>query len=91
MNLEDVKNYLKIDDDIVEEDEFLASLIIGSELYLKNAIGTSVDTLNPLFVLAQKMLISDWFENRGSLLVGKTSKTLENSLNSIITQLKVML
>lgn len=84
-----VADYLRIDE---SEGQSLTRLIKAAVGYLKNA-----DVLEPdsehedqyeLYVIAVSLLVSHWNENRESVVVGKTSKNLEFSLQSIILQLK---
>jgi uncharacterized phage protein (predicted DNA packaging) len=81
--LEEVKNYLRIDGS--EEDSFLASLILASKEYIKNATGITVDENNDLHKLAVKLLVSQSYENR--LPIGEGAK-LAFSLESILLQMK---
>ncbi|MFS8540648.1 MAG: head-tail connector protein [Tissierellales bacterium] len=82
MNLEELKNWLRIDD-VIDED-LIVGLHIAAEQYLRNA-GVLVDYNSELYKLAIKLLVTHWYENREP--TGKADK-LEFSLNSIITQLK---
>lgn len=81
--LDEVKQYLKIDD--TEDD--IESYISAAECYLTNA-GVAKNEDNKLYCLAVKMLVTHWYDNRGVVVVGSISKSLEYSLRSIINQLK---
>lgn len=76
--LEDVKHFLRVD--FSEDDNEISGLIITAQEYLKNA-GCVVDYNNFLFVLALKMLVSKWYEDKE--VIDKSNY----SLNAIITQL----
>ncbi|WP_270940886.1 head-tail connector protein [Romboutsia lituseburensis] len=78
-----VKQFLKIEEDFCEDDDEIRLLILVAEEYLKNA-GCKTDRSNNLFVLAIKMLVGHWYENRE--ILGKADK-LAYSLENIITQL----
>ena len=80
--LEEVKQYLRIDG--IEEDIEIQSLIDAAEEYLSNS-GAVKNQTNPLYKLAVKMLVSNWYENREP--IGKAEK-LAFSLESLISQLK---
>lgn len=83
---EEAKEFLRIDDD--SEDSLIESLISGAELYLFNATGKSFDNTNPLAKLYCRVLITDWFENRGLMADNKTSDKVRFTLSSIMLQLQ---
>lgn len=82
MNLEELKNWLRVDDDY--DDVTITGLQLAAEQYLNNA-GVVKDYTNELYKLAINLLVTHWFENREP--TGKADK-LEFSLSSIIAQLK---
>lgn len=85
MNLEEIKQFLRIDGD--EDDTLIKSLQLAAEEYLSNA-GAIKSYDRELYKLAVKLLISHWYENRDAVLVGSISKPLEFSLNCMIIQLQ---
>lgn len=82
MIINDVKNYIRVED--TDEDVQVQSLIEAAEEYLTNA-GATKDETKPLYVLAVKILVSHWYDNREP--VGLTTK-LAFGLSDIISQLK---
>ncbi len=85
LTLEETKAFLKVDYD--DEDENIQSLIQGVELYLKNATGKEYSSSNPLAKLFCKVLVSDWYDNRGFMEDSKMSSKVRYTINSILTQL----
>lgn len=85
MNLEDLKLFLRIDDD--EEDTLIEGLRIGAEEYLTNA-GIKKDYSKELYKLAIKILVSHWYENRNIETVGKNVSKIAFGLDTILIQLK---
>ncbi|SEM34895.1 uncharacterized phage protein (possible DNA packaging) [Mesobacillus persicus] len=85
VSLQDVKDFLRID--YPDDDSFLTSLLMASETYLVNATHSNVNKEDELFGIAQRFLIAHWHENRNTVLIGQTSKSLEFALESILTQL----
>ena len=79
--LEEIKNYMRIDDDT--DDSLINSLIESANIYLLNAGVQNFE--NDLYKLAVKMLVLHWYENRE--VIGEARK-LSFSLDNIITQLK---
>jgi len=84
VELEQVKDYLRIDG--AEDDAILGLLIGAAGEFLSNA-GVE-ESESKLYAIAVMLLVSHWYENRESVLVGSISKAMEYSLQSIILQLK---
>ena len=85
ITLEKAKKYLRID--FNDDNDFISSLILASNKYLENAIGTF--TSNDLTELAQLLLIEHWYENR--TLVGTVTNELSHSIDAMIFQTKYCL
>jgi uncharacterized phage protein (predicted DNA packaging) len=83
VSLEDAKTFLRVDGP--DDDALIQSLIDASVEYLANAAAANIDTSSKLYDLAQKILITHWYENREP--VGKADK-LPFSLDSMILQLR---
>jgi len=84
LNLDEIKQFLRIDWE--EEDILLSTLQQAAEEYLTNA-GVNKNYSKALYKLAIQLLISNWYENRSTVLIGSISKKIEFSLQAIITQL----
>lgn len=82
MNLEDIKQFLRVDGS--EDDTLIQGFQLAAEEYLSNA-GVNKDYTKELYKLAIKLLVGHWFDNRA--VVGTNAK-LSFSLETIITQLK---
>jgi uncharacterized phage protein (predicted DNA packaging) len=82
MTLSKAKEYLKVE--TTDEDALISSLINASDQYIKNACQQDYPQ-NELSELAQKLLISHWYEHRE--VVGKADR-LAHSLDAILVQLK---
>lgn len=85
MELEELKIYLKIDDN--EEDIFIQTLQTSAEEYLTNA-GIIKDYSKELYKLAIKILVAHWYENRAVETIGKNITKIAFSLDVILIQLK---
>lgn len=75
MTTEEVKKYLRIDDDY--EDDFIEELIATSEIYINTCVGLSYKTdekAMKLATLVQKKIIADMYENRSSEVENKTKQ-----------------
>lgn len=67
MTLDEVKNYLRIDEN--DEDSFIQELIETSEIYIDSCVGEGykIDAKAiKLANIAQKKIINDMYENRSS-------------------------
>lgn len=86
VTLEEAKAWLRVDSD--DEDSEIQSLIDGTEAYLFNATGKIFDNTNPLAKLYCRVLICDWYENRGLMSDGKSSDKVRFTLQSTMLQLQ---
>lgn len=85
MGLEELKLFLKIDDD--EEILLIEGLQKSAEEYLNNA-GIKKDYTKELYKLAIKILVSHWYENRAVETIGKNVSKIAFGLDTILIQLK---
>lgn len=85
MGLEELKLFLKIDDD--EEILLIEGLQKSAEEYLNNA-GIKKDYTKELYKLAIKILVSHWYENRAVETIGKNVSKVAFGLDTILIQLK---
>lgn len=85
MELEELKLFLKIDDD--EEILLIEGLQKSAEEYLNNA-GIKKDYTKELYKLAIKILVSHWYENRAVETIGKNVSKIAFGLDTILIQLK---
>ena len=85
MGLEEVKSYLRVDG--YDDDTLILSLQTGAEIYLTNA-GITKDYTNDLYVLAVKLLLSHWYENRIIETSGAKFTKISFSLESIMFSIK---
>jgi len=86
LTLQETKDFLKVDYD--DEDEYINSLIGASEQYLKNATGKDYNSTNQLAKLYCRVLINEWFKDRGLMQSEKVSNQVRFTLQSILLQLK---
>lgn len=89
VTLEEAKAWLKVDYE--DEDSEIELLIDSAEAYLKNATGREFDNTNSLARLYCRVLINDWYENRGLMQASKTSEKVRFTLQSIMFQLQYSL
>jgi len=85
MELEELKDYLRIDHD--EDDMTLQTLQTMANEYIKNA-GGGIDEENVLRNLAAAFLVSHWYENRELSRIGNNSYDVPHTFQGIIQQLR---
>jgi uncharacterized phage protein (predicted DNA packaging) len=83
LSIDDVKGWLRIDHN--EDDILLQGMIVAAEQVINGAIGF-VPT-SELGTMVKRMIITDWYENRGSFVQGSVME-LPLGVRSILTQLR---
>lgn len=79
LTINEVKKYLRLEEDFTEEDALLESLVLSAKIYVESALGQKLDDKSPENVkLIVLLLVSHWYENRGT-------QTNSKSLNSDIS------
>jgi uncharacterized phage protein (predicted DNA packaging) len=82
MELSEVKKYLRIDDDLADDDATLTSLISAGRIYLESATGKKYDDANTLMNTFIKLFVKDVFE-------GEKNAALAKAKDSILSQIKI--
>lgn len=85
MELEEIKQYLRIDHD--EDDAMLATFKGMADEYIKNAVG-QIDENRQIYKLANVILVGHWYDNRELVRIGNASYPIPHSFESIIQQLR---
>lgn len=88
MDLTLIKNYLRIDDDLADDDIQLEELYNSAVGYLESTTGKQYTNENMLMNMLIKLLISSWYTNRNNN--GKTTQTEEypHSITALINTIK---
>lgn len=81
MTLDEIKMFLRIDEDT--EDELLTGLMLAAEEYLLGA-GIEKDYTKEVYKLTVKMLITNWYENRN--MTDKKLQEIPYGIKSLIVQ-----
>lgn len=64
MTLKEVKGYLRVDDDMTDDDELIQSFMTAAQTYIVNQTGKTYDPTSDIWNTCIKMLVSHWYENR---------------------------
>ena len=87
MTLDEVKVYLKLDDDLTEDDELITGLIDAAKTYIEDSTGKSYQDTQ-LYNLAVKMIVAHWYENRQVISNKTVVNELPQSFFSIVAQIQ---
>ncbi|MCY8051735.1 head-tail connector protein [Bacillus spizizenii] len=85
MELEAIKNYLKVEHE--EDDRQLLKQIAAAKSYIINGIGRYIEG-HPQFELVLQMLVEHWYENKGIYESGGTGSSIPFTAENILTQLR---
>lgn len=86
VTLNEVKTFLKLDIEDVDEDVILKIIIDAAEEYLSDATGKVFNETNAKAKLFIFVLVTDWYENRE--LIGKASDKIRLTIQSLLLQLE---
>ena len=92
MLVEEIKTYLKIDGDA--EDTLLLSFLTAAESYIKQTTGktlkgeANIDT-DELYCQCVKLMVSHWYENRSSQVVGAVINNFDYSIAALINHIAI--
>lgn len=64
MELKEIKNYLRIDDDMTDDDNLLLQLQAAAKQYVTNATGKAYTDGNAVYDMVILQLITHWYDNR---------------------------
>ena len=78
---DDVKEYSRAEEDVT-------GFIAAAEAYLVNA-GIATAESDPLYALAVKMMVTQWYENRNTNPEGSNGMPRSRGLDGIILQLQL--
>lgn len=84
VTLSDLKEYLRIDADITEDDALITSLGEAAISYLEQTTGKAYNDDSKLMRMAVCQLVLLWYENRTPFTTKTNINDIPNSLNAII-------
>lgn len=89
VTLEQAKEYLRLDEDLTEDDELISGLIEAATDYLEQTTGKKYSDNSQLFALAVKMLVAHFYENRSIFSTKTDVNNLPYSLDAIIKHISL--
>lgn len=85
MDIESVKNYLRIDTDA--DDETIKIMMEATESFIKDAVG-AYDAENPKVKMLYFLIMQDFYENRVLVVKEADKQRLAYVVSSIVLQLQ---
>lgn len=82
----DVKLYLRMDEDIDEDDNLLERLLTAAQTFIEQATGRAYDD-SEVYNLAVMNLTAHWYENRTNYSTKTKVNDLPLTINSLIRHL----
>ncbi len=87
LTLSEAKQWLRLEEGDTAEDALLQSLITAATEYVRNAapVGLRLEG-NPIAGLLARVLVTDWYENRGS--IGQVRAEMLATVRALVVQLQ---
>ena len=87
MELADLKNYLRVDADITEDDALISALAETARTYIENTTGKAyVDA--GVFRQCEAMLVAHWYEHRDLSPRSGTVAEYPHAVDALLTHIK---
>lgn len=74
MELAKIKNYLRVDEDLIDDDILIQSLIDSAIEYIQNCTGKVYKQNDKVYELCIMLLVSHWYDNREILQKGNNAE-----------------
>lgn len=88
VELEKIKNFLRIDEDLTDDDDLIMSLMEAAQTIIEQMTGRTYDN-SQLFTLAIMQLVGHWYENRSIYTTKTNVHDMPLSVQAIINHLGV--
>ena len=87
--LKNLKNYLRIDDDIVCDDEILQELISASKMYISRSTGKKFVNDDSVMQMLVKLLVSHWYTNRNAMNGKQNSVEIPHTISTMLNHIEI--
>ncbi|WP_270442034.1 head-tail connector protein [Acidaminococcus provencensis] len=88
MELKDFKNYLRIDDDLTDDDSMVQALMDSAKEYIENSTGKAWQDDSELMTSCAKLLVAHWYNDR-SLVSKSNVQEYNHSITSMLHLIEV--
>ena len=87
--LKNLKNYLRIDDDLTADDEILTELINASKAYISRSTGKKFIESDSVMQMLVKLLVSHWFTNRNAMNGKQNSAEIPHTISTMLNHIEI--
>ena len=87
--LANVKNYLRIDADIISEDDILKELIRAAHSYISRSTGKKFIPDDDLMSILTKLLVSHWYTNRNPANGRSNAQEYSHSITALLQHVEI--
>ena len=84
-----IKNYLRIDDDLTADDEILQELISASKMYISRSTGKKFIDNDSVMQMLVKLLVSHWYTNRNAMNGRTNSAEIPHTITTILNHIEI--
>jgi uncharacterized phage protein (predicted DNA packaging) len=87
--LKNIKNYLRVDDDITSDDEILQELITASKSYISRSTGKKFVDNDSVMQMLVKLLVSHWYTNRNAMNGKQNSAEIPHTITTMLNHIEI--
>lgn len=84
-----IKNYLRIDDDLTCDDEILTELIKASKTYISRSTGKKFIDDDSVMQMLVKLLVSHWYTNRNAMNGRTNAAEIPHTITTILNHIEI--
>ena len=84
-----IKNYLRIDDDLTCDDEILQELINASKAYVSRSTGKKFVNDDSVMQMLVKLLVSHWYTNRNAMNGRTNAAEIPHTITTMLNHIEV--
>lgn len=84
-----IKNYLRIDDDITCDDEILQELISASKIYISRSTGKKFIESDSVMQLLVNLLVSHWYTNRNAMNGRTNASEIPHTITTMLNHIEI--
>ena len=89
MDIKVIANYLKIDEDIIEDDVLLQELVTAAIDYLQETTGKKYNADSKVMNIVICELVALWYENREPISTKTNVHELPHTLQALLTHISL--
>ena len=87
--LKNIKNYLRVDEDITCDDEILTELINASKIYISRSTGKKFVNDDSVMQILVKLLVSHWYTNRNAMNGKANAAEIPHTITTMLNHIEI--